>query len=256
MLMIISPAKTLDFTKENKAGYNTNTRFDNETKELINVLSRYSKKELSILMKMSDKLADENYNRYQKFFADITCAKEALLAFDGAVYKGIDAGSFNKEELEFAQNNLRILSGLYGVIRPLDVIKEYRLEMGTKLKFNDYSNLYNFWSDKLTDMILNEIENSYGDKYLINIASNEYSKALNLKEINKKYKVINIEIKEKRGQDYKVVGTYAKKARGLLVNYVIKNKIVKLEDIKNFNEENYVLNENLSNDTEFIFTRG
>lgn len=256
MLMIISPAKTLDFTKENKAGYSTSTIFHNETKELIDVLDKYTIEELSNLMKMSEKLAEENYNRYQKFFTDEIVSKEALLAFDGAVYRGIDSQSFTCEDLEYAQKNLRILSGLYGVIRPLDMIKEYRLEMGTKLKFKTYKSLYNYWGDKLTNFILKEVESSYGDKVLINIASNEYSKALNLSEINKKYKVINIEFKEKRGEEYKVVGTYAKKARGLLVNYIIKNKIVNVEDIKAFNKENYVLNIELSTDEEFIFTRG
>lgn len=256
MLMIISPAKTLDFTKDNKAGYSTNTIFNNEMKELIEVLNKYSIEELSILMKMSEKLAEENYNRYQKFFTDEIGCKEALLAFDGAVYRGIEVESFNCEDLEYAQRNLRILSGLYGVIRPLDMIKEYRLEMGTKLKFKTYKSLYNYWGDKLTNFILQEVESSIGDKVLINIASNEYSKVLNLKEINKKFKVINVEFKEKRGEEYKVVGTYSKKARGLLVNYIIKNKITKVEDIKNFNKENYILNDEFSTDTELIFTRG
>lgn len=256
MLMIISPAKTLDFTKENKAGYNTNAIFCNEIEELISVLEKYSIDDLSKLMKMSEKLAEENYDRYQKFFTDKIGCKEALLAFDGAVYKGIDAKSFNCEDLEYAQRNLRILSGLYGVIRPLDMIKEYRLEMGTKLKFKTYKSLYNYWGDKLTNFILKEIESSSGDKVLINIASNEYSKALDLKEINRKYKVVSVEFKEKRDDEYKVVGTYAKKARGLLVNYIIKNRIIKVEDIKAFNKEDYIFNSELSNDLEFIFTRG
>lgn len=255
MIMIISPAKTLDFTKENKAGYSTDLIFNDETKELIEVLNKYSINELSKLMKISEKLAEENYNRYQKFFTDKIVSKEALLAFDGAVYKGIDSKHFDEKDLEYAQKNLRILSGLYGVIRPLDMIKEYRLEMGTKLKFDGYGNLYNYWGDKLTKIILQDIENSYGDKVLVNIASNEYSKALNLKEIDKEYKVINIEFKERKGDEYKVVGTYAKKARGLLVNYIIKNKITKVDDIKAFNKENYILNSELTTDKEFIFTR-
>ena len=179
-----------------------------------------------------------------------------MLAFDGAVYRGIASESFDKKDLEFAQSNLRILSGLYGIIRPLDMIKEYRLEMGTKIKFKTYRNLYNYWEDKLTKFILEEIEKSYGDKVLINIASNEYSKVLDLKEINKVYKVINVEFKEKKGEEYKVVGTYAKKARGLLVNYIIKNKITNVEDIKLFDKDNYILNNELSSDTELIFTRG
>lgn len=256
MLMIISPAKTLDFTKENKAGYSSNTIFNNEINELVEVLNKYNIDELASLMKMSEKLAEENYNRYQKFFTDEIACKEALLAFDGAVYRGIASESFNKKDLEFAQSNLRILSGLYGIIRPLDMIKEYRLEMGTKIKFKTYRNLYNYWEDKLTKFILEEIEKSYGDKVLINIASNEYSKVLDLKEINKVYKVINVEFKEKKGEEYKVVGTYAKKARGLLVNYIIKNKITNVEDIKLFDKDNYILNNELSSDTELIFTRG
>ena len=251
MLMIISPAKTLDFTKENKAGYSSNTIFNNEINELVEVLNKYNIDELASLMKMSEKLAEENYNRYQKFFTDEIACKEALLAFDGAVYRGIASESFDKKDLEFAQSNLRILSGLYGIIRPLDMIKEYRLEMGTKIKFKTYRNLYNYWEDKLTKFILEEI-----DKVLINIASNEYSKVLDLKEINKVYKVINVEFKEKKGEEYKVVGTYAKKARGLLVNYIIKNKITNVEDIKLFDKDNYILNNELSSDTELIFTRG
>ena len=170
MLMIISPAKTLDFTKENKAGYSSNTIFNNEINELVEVLNKYNIDELASLMKMSEKLAEENYNRYQKFFTDEIACKEALLAFDGAVYRGIASESFDKKDLEFAQSNLRILSGLYGIIRPLDMIKEYRLEMGTKIKFKTYRNLYNYWEDKLTKFILEEIEKSYGDKLLMSIA--------------------------------------------------------------------------------------
>ena len=255
MLMIISPAKTFDLSKENIAGVSGEIRFKEETKELIEILKGYSKSELSLLMKMSDKLAVENFERYEKFYTDDIKSKEAILSFDGAVFKGIKVESFSKDDLLFINDNLRILSGLYGVIKPLDKIKEYRLEMGTKLGNPKGKTLYKYWENKLTNCILEEIKNSSNEKVLINLASNEYSKALNLKEISKKYKVLNVEFKELRGEEYKVVGTYAKRARGLMVNYIVKNKITSVNDIKSFVEDGYKLNEKLSSENELIFTR-
>lgn len=255
MLIIISPAKTFDFSKENIAGFNNEIKFKEETKELIDILRCYSKDELASLMKMSEKLAEENFERYQKFYTDEIKSKEAILAFDGAVFKGINVSEFNRDNLMFINNNLRILSGLYGVIKPLDKIKEYRLEMSTKLENPSGKTLYKYWGNKLTNCILEEIKNSSGESILINLASNEYSKALNLKEINKEYKVLNIEFKELRENEYKVVGTYAKRARGLMVNFIVKNEIKSIDEIRFFEEEGYKLNEILSSENELIFTR-
>ncbi|MBT3744951.1 MAG: peroxide stress protein YaaA, partial [Candidatus Thioglobus sp.] len=189
--------------------------------------------------------------RFQTFSTPFTLtnAKQALLAFKGDVYNGIDAPSLSSQDLDFAQSCVRMLSGLYGVIRPLDLIQPYRLEMGTRLENDKGKNLYEFWRDKISQ-ILNEDESSV----IINLASNEYFKGIDKKSLNAK--IINIAFKELKGDTYKIIGIYAKRARGLMVNYMIKNRITKSDDLKNFNVEDYKFRQNMSDELTWVFTRG
>lgn len=255
MLIIIASAKTMKFHRKNMLEKSTNCLFKNEVTELVNILKYYSEEEIGQLMKISEKISKENYLRYQNFFSDKTESKEAILAFSGDVYRGIDVDSFDEDDLIFTKDILRILSGLYGVIRPFDMIKEYRLEMATKLKSSKSDNLYGFWKDKITDRITDDIEKSSGDKVLINLASKEYTNAIDLKKVNSKYRVIDVEFKEKKGDDYKIVATYSKRARGLMTRFIIKNKIEKVDKVKEFNLDNYAFNVDLSKKDKFVFTR-
>ena len=176
-------------------------------------------------------------------------AHPALLLFQGDVYKGISVSDFKKEDFVFAQKSLRILSGLYGILKPLDLIQPYRLEMGTQIKIGKHNDLYDFWGDEITKAI-NEDKNS---DYLINLASVEYFKSINKEKLNSK--LINIIFKEKRNGDYKIIGINAKKARGLMSRYIIKNKISNPKELKKFKAENYSYNKNLSSGSDWIFTR-
>lgn len=256
MLMILSPAKTIDDKIINKPKLGSeNLPFSNETNVLIDILKEFSVDELSKLMKISDKLAILNYDRFRKFYDEDTKDFTAILAFKGEAYRGLAAKDFSEDDFLYSQNVLRILSGLYGVIKPIDRIKEYRLEMGTKLKNNIGKDLYEFWDDKITNNIEKAIEDSYGDKVLINLASKEYSTSIDMDRIKRKYDVINISFLENREGQYKLIGTYAKKARGMMVRYIIKNKIDTVEGIKEFDEECYQYNEYLSSEDNLVFTR-
>ncbi|MDC0888976.1 peroxide stress protein YaaA, partial [Candidatus Thioglobus sp.] len=233
MLAVISPSKTQDFSPPDIQDY-TSTRQLNESKILVKILKQKTQVELSKLMSISEKLSELNYTRFQNFSTpfDFNNAKQALLAFKGDVYNGIDAPNLSKKDLEFAQDNLRMLSGLYGVIRPLDLIAPYRLEMGTKLENSKGKNLYEFWGDKISKL-LNEDET----EVIINLASNEYFKGIDKKAL--KAQVINIVFKELKNDTYKIIGIYAKRARGLMVQFMIKNRIKNPQDLKTFKEEDY-----------------
>ena len=203
-------------------------------------------------MKISPALADLNYERNQKWHQPFSLenSKQAIYAFTGEVFKGIDVNSLAEEKIPLLQSRLRILSGLYGLLKPLDLIQPYRLEMGTKLNVGEVNNLYKFWDSSLADS-LNE-EMSEGD-LLINLASTEYFKAVPKKVL--KNPMITPVFKEFKSGDYKIVMTYAKRARGLMVRYIIENNINTLEELKGFNTEGYLYTESLSSDSELVFTR-
>jgi len=250
MLAIISPSKTQDFSTPDIQDH-TLTRQLDESKALVKILKQKTQEELSKLMSISEKLATLNYTRFQDFSTpfNFNNAKQALLAFKGDVYNGIDAPNLSKKDLTFAQDNLRMLSGLYGVVRPLDLIAPYRLEMGTKLANPRGKNLYEFWGSKISEL-LNEDES----EVIINLASNEYFKGIDKKTL--KPKIINIVFKEFKGDKYKIIGIYAKRARGLMVQYIIKNRIQNSQDLKSFAMEDYRFKEELSDSTTWVFTRG
>ena len=249
MLAVISPSKTQDFAPTDISAY-TQTRQIKQSDELVNILKGKTQDEISNLMSISDKLSKLNFDRFQTFATPFTLrnAKQALLAFKGDVYNGIDAPSLSKEDLEFAQDSVRMLSGLYGVIRPLDLIAPYRLEMGTRLVNSKGKNLYEFWGDQISN-VLNDDES----EVIINLASNEYFKGIDKKALNAK--IINIAFKELKNDKYKIIGIYAKRARGLMVNYIIKNRLIKPESLKAFDVEGYQFREELSDTLTWVFTR-
>lgn len=253
MITVLSPAKSLNFDKQDLIDKSTDINFPKKTNELVKVLKNFSAKEIGDLMSISANLSDLNFERYQEFSKKYTSenAKQAILAFTGDVYKGLEAEKFDKKDFDFAQDHVRILSGLYGVIKPLDLIQPYRLEMGTKLEVSeDAKNLYEFWSETNTKLLNKELNG----EMLINLASNEYFKSVNVKDL--KSDVLNVDFKENKNGKYKIIAFYAKVARGYMTNYIVKNKINKPEDLRGFDYDGYSFNESLSKENNFVFTRG
>ena len=252
MKIIISPAKSLDFESSAKTSVYTQPSFLKESSLLNKKLKVLSKKKLSDLMKISPALADLNYDRNQNWHQPFSLknSKQAIYAFTGEVFRGIDIASLAEEKIPLLQDRLRILSGLYGLLKPLDLIQPYRLEMGTRINIGKADNLYKFWDSNLADALNNEMKD--GD-LLINLASSEYFKAVPKKIL--KTIMITPVFKELKNGDYKIVMTYAKKARGLMVRYIIENDVNTLEELKWFHTEGYAFTESLSTETELVFTR-
>ena len=255
MITIISPATTMNFDRNVDIKF-SKPFFDKDIKKLIDMLKSLDIIEIGNLMNLSDDLANLNYDRYKVLGTDKSKYLQAILAFDGQVFNCINVDDFNDDDFEFANNHLRIMSGLYGILKPFNLIQSYRLEMKAKLKNELGNDLYKFWKNKLTSYLYDELLNQ-NDKTLVNLASNEYSKAINLKSLSKDFNIINIEFKDYRenSNSYKVIGLYSKKARGYLTRYIIKNKIDNINELKNFNYDGYVFNTELSDSNNFIFTR-
>ena len=253
MLLLISPAKTLNFDSTDLKK-KSKPRFLEDSQALVDILKKKSAGDIKKLMKVSDKIASLNVERYQNFQTPFTLknAKQAILAFRGDVYTGLDADSFDKADLDFAQKHLRILSGLYGVLKPLDLMQAYRLEMGTKLQNDNGKNLYQFWGDKVTK-IINKDAKSSKSKAIINLASKEYFSVLQPQSF--KTDLYNVHFKEEKNGTYKIVAFFAKKARGMMCQYVIKNKLTEPEHLIGFDMDNYVYNEELSSERDLVFTR-
>ncbi len=250
MLAIISPSKTQDFSECNIDIF-SQTRQLESSNELIGILKSKSKSQISKLMSLSEKLSELNFDRFQKFKLPFTLdnAKQAILAFKGDVYNGINAPDLSNEDLEFAQSKVRMLSGLYGVVRPLDLIQPYRLEMGAKLSNAKGRDLYDYWGSQISN-VLNEDE----PDLIINLASNEYFKAIDKNTL--KANILDIVFKEKKGETYKVIGIYAKRARGLMINYIIRNRLENPEALKDFSDEGYRFDKDLSSDSSWVYLRG
>lgn len=249
MIAVISPSKTQDFTALENIDF-SNLRQEKSSLELIPTMQKMSQDDIASLMKISDNLAELNYKRFQGFSStfDLTNSKQALFAFKGDVYTGIDAASLSNNDLEFAQKNLRMLSGLYGVVRPLDLIQPYRLEMGTRLETTSGKNLYQFWGDKISK-VLNEDES----EVLINLASNEYFKGIDKKALDAR--IIDIAFKEMKDGKLKIIGIHAKRARGMMVRFIIDNRIEDPEELKKFNLDKYEFDEGLSDEKTWVFCR-
>ncbi len=248
MKIIISPAKKLSAEK-NSYKLSSEIQFLEEAKYLVKELKNYKVADIKSLMGLSDNLAQLNYHRYQDWDLSSEEVTPAMYLFKGDVYQGLAAESFNKEDIAFAQNNLRILSGLYGLLKPMDLIFPYRLEMGTKLKTKEGNSLYDYWNVKLNIALSSVLEEG---EELINLASNEYSKALKLKKFSNP--VITPVFKDYKNGKLKVISFFAKKARGEMAKFIIKHKITNVEELKNFDGLSYKFTEHTSKG-ELLFTR-
>lgn len=253
MLTLVSPAKTLDYESPLATDTYTQPRFTEQSQQLIETLRQLSVQDVAELMKLSDKLASLNVARYQSWEPEHTPdnARPAVLAFKGDVYTGLDAESFSEADFSFAQQHLRILSGLYGVLRPLDLLEPYRLEMGTRLKTASGDNLYQFWGDCITAALNEELKTS--DDVVVNLASNEYFKAVQPKALNAR--LITPVFKDFKNGQYKIISFYAKKARGLMSRYIIQNRIDAPEAIKAFDLEGYYFSPEQSKGDTWVFLR-
>jgi cytoplasmic iron level regulating protein YaaA (DUF328/UPF0246 family) len=232
----------------------TKPEFMKEASMIMKELTKYSPPEMESLMKINSELAEENFMRHISWCEehDLSNAKQALLSYNGAVYQGLNAASLNEQQLSFANDHVRILSGLYGALRPLDLIMPYRLEMATKLKVASSNDLYSFWRERLTAYFKEELDKQ-NDNVLIDLASKEYSSAIDMNKLNAK--VISPVFKDYKRGAHKVITIYAKRARGLMSRFIIENNIVLPEDLKEFNEEGYCFNEYMSNTVQWVFTR-
>ena len=254
MLITLSPAKTLDYESPLATHKFTQPELLTESEQLIKVCRKLAPADIASLMKISDKLAGLNAARFGEWQTNFTPenARQAILAFKGDVYTGMQAETFSVADFDFAQKHLRILSGLYGLLRPLDLIQPYRLEMGIRLKNTRGKDLYEFWGDIITNQ-LNQSLADQGDQILVNLASDEYFKSINNKKLDGTI-IKPVFLDEKNGK-YKVISFYAKKARGLMSRFIIQNKLTKTEQLSDFNLEGYQFDESQSKGNELVFTR-
>ena len=254
MLMVISPAKTLDYETAPATQRHTLPRHLEHSQELIEVLRDKSPQEIAKLMSISDKLAALNVARFGSWSETFTTdnSKQALLAFKGDVYTGIHAEDFSEDDFDFAQQHLRMLSGLYGILRPLDLMQPYRLEMGTKLANPRGKDLYTFWGDHITDWLNLELAEQ-GNGVLLNLASQEYFGAVKPKAL--KGRLIETVFKDQKNGQYKIISFYAKKARGLMARYVIKERLQDPEGLKDFNLDGYYYDKASSSADKLVFLR-
>lgn len=254
MLAVISPAKTLDMSTPDPKIEHTQPELLDQAEELIGVLKKKSASDIGKLMNISDKLAQLNRDRYHEFTTPFNTenAKQALLAFQGDVYQPLETDQYKKADYNYAQKHVRMLSGLYGVLRPLDLMQAYRLEMGTKLKTTHGKSLYDFWGSRITEALSDALSQQRG-RQLINLASNEYFKSVRTEELDAD--IITPEFKDLKKGKYVIVSFYAKKARGMMVNYMVRNRSKKPDDLKGFDVAGYAFNEELSSGRTLTFTR-
>jgi len=257
MLVVVSPAKNLDFDSS-VPSFVTDSLSQpallKNVKELLKTCKKLSPADLSSMMKISDKLAILNAERFSSFEFPFTAdnARPAMFAFNGDVYAGLDASSLSEASVNYAQNHLRILSGLYGVLRPLDLMQAYRLEMGTKVHIGDAANLYQYWQDLIT-FELNKALAEQGDNVLINLASNEYFSAVKPKLLAAN--IVTPKFKDEKNGKFKIISFYAKKARGLMARYIIENECTEVADLKAFDLDGYYFDEAESSPSDLVFKR-
>lgn len=252
MKLVISPAKSLNYESKVPTTKTTEACFLAQAERLNKLLKKKSPKQLSTLMKISDKLGELNYQRNQDWQLPFTTenARQAVYAFNGDVYRGLDAYTIPKENLETLQNTVRILSGLYGVLKPLDLMQPYRLEMGTKFPVGKNKNLYEFWKKQVTETLNSELAD---DEVFVNLASNEYFKAIDTKAL--KVPVITCNFKQFKNGEYKNIAIFAKLARGLMSRYIIDTNAQTIDDLKGFNYDNYGFSESMSTEIDLVFIR-
>lgn len=250
MYAVISPAKKLncDAIIPFNLKFQNDHPFSAQTKKLVTELKKLTAKDIESLMKLSGPLAQLNYQRFQDFFDKKISLRPAIYTFAGDTYVGLDAYSLSERDIKFAQNHLGVLSGLYGILSPLDGIRPYRLEMGCKFSCGEAKNLYQFWGEQVTDLINQRLAKS---KILVNLASNEYFSVVNTQKITGK--IVTPIFKEKRADQYKVIGIKAKRARGEMARFIIQNKTTKIDDLKDFTGSGYKYSKKLSSESELVF---
>lgn len=252
MKLVISPAKSLNYESELPTSFSTECSFLSEAQQLNTLLKKKSAKDLSDLMHISPNLGQLNYDRNQLWSLPFTSknARPAIYAFSGDVYRGLDAYSIQESKLDSLQNTVRILSGLYGLLKPMDLLQPYRLEMGTKFPVDPSKNLYEFWRQKITTALNDDLKEG---ELFVNLASQEYFKAIDIKTL--KVPVVHIDFKEFKNDQYKTIAIFAKLARGYMTRFIIENEIETIEGLKSFAIEGYGYDANLSTDTKLVFTR-
>lgn len=254
MLIVLSPAKNLDYQSSIPEVGATQPRLLEQTQSLIEHCKHLSPADLSSLMKISDKLATLNAERFNSFEFPFTNdnARSAIFAFNGDVYAGLDAASLNLQNIEYAQRHLRILSGLYGVLRPLDLMQAYRLEMGIKLKTKEAKSLYEFWGTKIAELLQDDL-NAQNDNVLVNLASNEYFSSVKKDAVDAH--IITPHFKDEKNGKYKIISFYAKKARGLMARYIIEKELSEPSQLRAFDTAGYFFDEQESTETDYVFKR-
>lgn len=252
MIIILSPAKTMNFAAQQQVNSSSRPQYMKQAASIVDVLQSFSIPQFSELMSVSNKLATLTYERYQTWNPAPEMSKQAILAFDGDVYGGLDAGSLPPEILLQAQNKVRILSGLYGILRPLDLIQPHRLEMGTRLSIGTHPNLYSFWKDKIAPAVHTALQES-GSNILVNLASEEYFRSIDTTATD--MQLITPEFRDFKNGKYKIISLFAKRARGLMTRFVLDNNIQDPEDLKAFDREGYFFNPGLSSPGKPVFTR-
>ncbi len=266
MLMVVSPAKNLDFESSLPTKEFTQPSMLSDAKALVKTCKKLAPSDLASLMHISDKLSILNAERFSSFTTPFSPenARQSIFAFNGDVYAGLDAKSLKEDDIQFAQKHLRILSGLYGLLRPLDLMQAYRLEMGTKLENSRGNSLYDYWGDSITKELnkalqdaskdnTKTVEQSEGQKVLVNLASNEYFTSVKKKLLDAT--IITPHFKDEKNGKYKIISFYAKKARGLMARYIIENRITSVSQLKNFDSAGYQYSDAESTATELVFKR-
>lgn len=252
MKIVISPAKSLDLESKIPTQKHTEACFLKEAERLSKILKKKSPRSLSKLMGISDNLARLNWQRNQDWSLPFSVgnARQSIYTFSGAVYQGLNAASLSEEKIERLQDSLRILSGQYGLLKPLDLMQPYRLEMGTRIAVGRNKNLYEFWKKKITQKLNEELAN---DELFVNLASNEYYKAIDAKTL--KVPVITPVFKDLKNGQYKAIMTFAKLARGYMTRYIVDTNAKTIDDLKGFNYEGYGFSESMSSENELVFIR-
>lgn len=255
MLIVLSPSKTLDFEKQSLTRKSTTPALLEDSQVLVDCIRKLSQKQLAKLMSIGDELAQATHQQFSEWSPPFTRsnAKQAVLAFRGNAYVGLDASSFSAADFKEAQQSLRILSGLHGVLRPLDLIQPYRLEMATRLKTPRGRNLYEFWGTQITEILNQDLSRQKKNPVLMNLASNEYFKSIKPKLLDAR--IVTPNFKEAKNGSYKPISAFAKKARGLMASYIIRNRLIDVEDAKSFDSEGYVFNAGFSSEDDWVFTR-
>ena len=252
MKILLSPAKSLDYKSDLPTLKTSEGCFLNEAQYLNNILKEKSPNELSELMNISSSLGELNYQRNNSWSLPFSSknARQSIYAFSGDVYRGLDSYTIDEDKIDFMQNSVRIISGLYGLLKPLDLIQPYRLEMGTKMPVDDNKNLYEYWRQKITTQLNTDLDKN---EPVLNLASNEYFKAIDKKVV--KTDIFTANFKQLKNGEYKTIAIFSKKARGMMTRFIIENNISDINDIRSFNYDGYLFHESLSLKKEFIFTR-